>query len=265
MIIYVYYGGGLNWVDTGHHIFKTFTSSHLDSEALWYLPFGPISVQPIEFLTTWLLSSSHRLLHRGSPYFARSSCHTICWIYITTSIIIHLLLTGSPCLFCWINAVLKSRPIAIHLDISAHEISCAVPKRFIQTRVWLKIGYPQYVFFQRIISLPPILTRARLCPAVASHLIPSPHPRFPGWEAVGTCWWIPASLSPTSMLRAWPVMRFMSSSHLLCTICIIKGSWEAILPCYGQIKLWDLTLSIGVAASRLRQWFVSRFSHFWRL
>ena len=135
-IIYVHYGGGLNSVDTGYHIFKTFTSSHLDSEALWYFPFDPIAVQPIEFLTTWLLSSSHRLLHRGSPYFARSSCHTICWIYITTSIIIHLL--RSPCLFCWINAVLKSRPIAIHLDISAHEISCAVPKRFIQTRVWLK-------------------------------------------------------------------------------------------------------------------------------
>ena len=123
---------------------------------------------------------------------------------------------------------------------------------------------PPIRFFQRIISLPPILTRARLCPAVASHLIPSAHPRFPGWEAVDTCWWIPASLSPTSMLRAWPVMRFMSSSHLLCTICIIKGSWEAILPCYGQKKLWDLTLSIGVAASRLQQWFVSRFSHFWR-
>ena len=26
---------------------------------------------------------------------------------------------------------------------------------------------------------------------------------------------------------------------------IIKGSWEAILPCYGQIELWDLTLMKG--------------------
>ena len=26
---------------------------------------------------------------------------------------------------------------------------------------------------------------------------------------------------------------------------LFKGSWEAILPCYGQIELWDLTLMKG--------------------
>ena len=41
------------------------------------------------------------------------------------------------------------------------------------------------------------------------------------------------------------LIRKRRTFELCHVVPMIKGSWEAILPCYGQIDLWDLTLMKG--------------------